>query len=401
MKSLFFRFCLFVCIMLFSLACSNSARLSDNEFLIEGKISGIEDGTTIELSMRDGDGKTISIADTIKNGRFSFRAETSSDLDQVMIFNRNDNGFPPMQLRVWIAPGAVIKINGNGKLHPTWEVKSTIPNQKEENRYANNSRDILTQYARVTLEINELGEKARAAVTEEEANEFIKTRNLLIPKIDSLNLKRAFADIEIMEKTAVSPIWLEKMNYIANRYKLADPDNNMIANLRQKAQELYGKISEDDKNSPLGIAIKTSLFHSVVNIGNDFADTDLVDTDGNTVRLSDYSGKYILLDFWASWCVPCIMAFPELKEVSEIYQDILTIISIDDEDDAVWKEALAKHDMIWVNVRDPKSSGRLLEKYGVTEIPNYILISPNGKIVDKWKGYAEGFVKRKLSENIK
>jgi len=401
MKSLFFGFCLLACITLISYACSNSVKLSGNEFLIEGKISGIEDGTTIELSMRDVDGKRISIVDTLKNGRFNFKAETSSDLDQVMIFNRNDNGFPPMQLRVWIAPGAVIKINGNGKLHPTWEVKSTIPNQKEENHYANNSREIIAQYARVTIEINELGTKSRAAVTEEEANEFIKTRNSLIPLIDSLNLKRAFADIEIMEKTAVSPIWLEKMNSIANRYKLADRDNNMIANLLQKAQELYGRISEDDKNSPLGIAIKTSLFHSVVSIGDDFADTDLVDINGNTVRLSDYSGKYILLDFWASWCAPCIMAFPELKEVSEIYRDKLTIISIDDEDDAVWKEALAKHEMTWINVRNPKSSGSLSDKYGVSQIPNYILISPNGKIVDKWMGYAEGFVKRKLSENIK
>ena len=249
--------------------------------------------------------------------------------------------------------------------------------------------------------MNKLGAKAKAAVTEEESKEFIKTRNSLIPIVDSLTLKRVFSDIEIMEKTEVSPIWLERMNYLANRYKLADPGNNMIANLLQKAQELYERISEDDKNSPLGFAIKTNLFNSVVGIGDDFADTDLVNTNGNTVRLADYLGKYMLLDFWASWCVPCIMAFPELKEVSEIYHNQLTIISIDDEEDAVWKEALTKHDMTWVNVRDPKNSGRLSDKYGVSEIPNYILISPDGKIVDKWKGYTEGFVKRKLSENIK
>ena len=306
-----------------------------------------------------------------------------------------------MQLSVWIAPGAVIKISGNGKLHPTWEVKSNIPNQKEENLYANNSREIIAQSARILIEINELVTKARDAVTEEEANEFIKTRNSLFPILDSLNLKRAFSDIEIMEKTAVSPIWLEKMNYIANRYKLADPNNTMIANLIQKAQELYGRVSEDDIDSSLNIAIKTNLFHSVVSIGDDFADTDLVDINGNTVRISDYFGKYILLDFWASWCVPCIMAFPELKEIVETYRDKLTIISIDDEDEAVWKEALAKHDMTWINVRDPKSSEKLSDKYGVSEIPNYILISPSGKIVDTWKGYAEGFVKRKLGENIK
>ena len=59
------------------------------------------------------------------------------------------------------------------------------------------------------------------------------------------------------------------------------------------------------------------------------------------------------------------------------------------------------HDMPWVNIRDPKGMGGLAADYGVNAIPNYVMISQEGKVVDKWAGFGSGFLKRKVSENIK
>jgi len=56
--------------------------------------------------------------------------------------------------------------------------------------------------------------------------------------------------------------------------------------------------------------------------------------------------------------------------------------------------------MPWVNIRDPKSFGGLAASYGVIGIPYYVIISPEGKIVDKWAGYATGYLKMKVGENI-
>jgi len=57
--------------------------------------------------------------------------------------------------------------------------------------------------------------------------------------------------------------------------------------------------------------------------------------------------------------------------------------------------------MPWVNIRDPKSFGGLAANYGVNGIPYYVIISPAGKVVDKWGGYGNGFIKRKVSEIVK
>ena len=95
------------------------------------------------------------------------------------------------------------------------------------------------------------------------------------------------------------------------------------------------------------------------------------------------------------------MALPEMKEISETYSEKLTIISISLDTDAMWKEAMNEHDTPWINIRDPKGYGGLAANYGVRGIPNYTMISPEGKVIDKWMGFGDGHLKRKVGENIK
>ena len=208
-----------------------------------------------------------------------------------------------------------------------------------------------------------------------------------------------------MEKTNVSSIWLDKMNSLSMILKYSSDynlDAEQVAYLRKKAEEQYSRMSEEERNSTKGYSITANLFPPVLiaEVGGYFADVDLLDFDGNTKRIYDYLGKYLLLDFWSRGCGPCIMALPEMKEISETYRDKLTIISISLDTEAVWKGAMAEHDMPWVNLRDPKSMGGLAAAYGVSGIPNYVLISPEGTIIDKWAGYGTGYLKRKVSENI-
>ena len=161
-------------------------------------------------------------------------------------------------------------------------------------------------------------------------------------------------------------------------------------------------MSEDDKSTPIGYEITANIFPPpIVGVGDDMADADFFDMDGNIKHLSDYSGKYLLLDFWSRGCGPCIAALPEMKEISETYRDNLIIISISLDAEATWKEAMAKHDMPWINIRDPKSMGGLAANYGVMGIPNYVMISPENVIIDKWMGFGTGYLQRKVSENIK
>jgi len=401
MKSAFFRFCLLACIPLFSVACSHSEKLSGNEFLIEGEISDLEDGTVINLVRWDEFSGKVIASDTLSNGKFVFKEMAESYMDKLAVMPRGD-GFPPMSLKVWAVPGAKITIRGKGKLHPLWEVKSSVPYQKEQNLYISNSRDILVEMARISAERNDVFSKMMVTSSREEALPYRKIVDSLAVIMDSLGLMKVLTDVNVIEKTKkVSPIWLEGMMSVAYHANPSNESKDYYGELRKKALKLYDKMSEEDKNTLYGARITSNLFPpTTVGVGDDMADSVFFDINGNTKRLSDFSGKYLLLDFWSSGCGPCIMAFPEMKEVAESYSDNLTIISISLDTDVRWKEAMEKYDTPWVNIRDPKSFGGLAANYGVTGIPNYVMISPEGKVVDKWMGYGNGSIKRKVSENV-
>jgi thiol-disulfide isomerase/thioredoxin len=401
MKKSIFRFCLLASITLCSVACSRSEKLLGNEFLIEGEISGIEDGIIISLMRWDESvGKRIT-SDTLKNGRFTFKEEAESSTDKLSISPQGD-GFPPMSLYVWTAPGAKIKIKGNGKLHPLWEVKSSVPYQKEQNLYTDKSRDIITESARISAERNDAISKIMTASSRDESIPYRNIVDSLDVIRDSLMVIEYSAYVDIFEKTNISPIWLEKMRNLAWLVEPSKKDKGYYGELRKKVETLYGKMSEEDKNTSYGAYITAKLFPpTVVGVGDDFVDADFFDINGNTKHLSDYLGKYLLLDFWSSGCGPCIMALPEMKEISETYKEKLIIVSISLDTDVRWKEAMEKHDTPWANIRDPKAYGGLAANYGVSGIPNYVMISPEGKVVDKWMGYGSGYLKSKVSENIK
>ena len=407
MKNPFFKFCLLVCILLFSVACSRSEKLKGNEFLIEGTLSDIEDGVVIILGrVKDNNrsyGGSRIATDTVRNGHFSFKGEAVSNPDWLYLLSGNDV-FVSMQQNIWVAPGVKVKIKGKGKIPSLWEVKSSVPYQKEENRYTNESRDIIAESVRVDIERSDMMKKIMAAPSGDESFPYRKIADSLTVIRYSLMIKQFFAELAVMEQTNISVIWLDRMQKIAGALSNVSDiaSEEQAYQLRKKVIELYGKMSEEDKKMPRGQLIAVSLFPpDIVEVGNDMADADLLDINGNTKHLSDYLGKYMLLDFWSIGCGPCIAALPEMKEISETYRDKLTIISISLDSDAIWKEALKTHDMPWINIRDPKSTGGLGANYGVRTIPNYIMISPEGKVVDKWAGYGTGSLKRKVEENIK
>lgn len=106
----------------------------------------------------------------------------------------------------------------------------------------------------------------------------------------------------------------------------------------------------------------------------------LKDLDGKDVSLSDFKGKWVVLDFWGSWCIWCIKGFPELKEAYEKYGDKLVIIGIDcNESEDDWKAGVAKYQLPWVNVYCPQDNP-LMTEYGIQGFPTKAIVGPEGKI---------------------
>lgn len=106
----------------------------------------------------------------------------------------------------------------------------------------------------------------------------------------------------------------------------------------------------------------------------------LNDINGNPLTLSSLRGKYVVLDFWGSWCVWCIKGFPKMKEYYAKYPGKFEILGVDCKDtEDKWKAAVKKHELPWLHVYSPKGS-TILDDYGVTGFPTKIIIGPDGKI---------------------
>ena len=117
----------------------------------------------------------------------------------------------------------------------------------------------------------------------------------------------------------------------------------------------------------------------------------LKDLSNQEISLSDFRGKWVILDFWGSWCPWCIKGFPELKEAYEKYGDQLVIIGIDcRESEEAWRAGVEKYQLPWVNLYNPQDS-KLTEEYNVPGYPTKVIVNPEGIIKNITVGHDPEF----------
>lgn len=143
----------------------------------------------------------------------------------------------------------------------------------------------------------------------------------------------------------------------------------------------------------------------VLELGTKAPEVSAADTLGNTVKLSDFLGNYVVMDFWATWCRDCRHELPIFKEVYENYKDAtiggaaVKFLSVSfDRDEQAWKDMVKEEGLAWTQIGDIRAKwteGEIAKDYQIGWIPTFYLIDPEGKII------AKGIYASRMDEALK
>jgi thiol-disulfide isomerase/thioredoxin len=174
----------------------------------------------------------------------------------------------------------------------------------------------------------------------------------------------------------------------------------LLNQLSPEVREMSTAKSIDDRINRIRKASKMTG-----TIAPDFARLDL---NGKQIHLSDFRGKYVLVDFWGSWCHPCRQSHPHLKEIYTRYKEKgLEIIGIDQELQGdleamkkKWKQAVAEDGLTWVQVlnADGIKDFDIVRNYEVEAFPSKILLDKEGRVIDRFVGDNAQIIDSKLEQ---
>lgn len=367
---------------------------AQERFVVEGQLKNIPDGSVFSLMKREGSVGSMAATDTLQNGVFRFELTTTgNELERYDLMVRDRTNFPPMSLNLWINPGSHLLIRGENPYIYSWKVESNVKEQQFQQQLMEASRKEWEEFQRLSMQQFELMRSAAQGENKEQAHAKVDSLQRLADKLSDQITRH---NIALMKQSPVNAVWMDELYRMGMSVKFRKDYP-----YKKEVQQLYNRLDARQKETSEVKSVYLALNPpTIVKVGEEAADADMYDLEGKVHRLAEFRGKYILLDFWSRGCGPCIMSQPELKEISEMYKDSLEVISLSIENRKGWEEASKSHAITWNNWNDLEENNGLYARYGVRGIPHFVLISPEGKVVDSWSGYAKGWLKLKIKGSM-
>lgn len=250
------------------------------------------------------------------------------------------------------------------------------------------------------------GENVAMIITSETPAEYIVTGTPLMDGITTLREKsgvilekyRTAAQAEPRDEAAMHAA-MDEYTALFKDYVAANPSNPaaLYALLNLDGDDFMNGLASVDSSLkdaalyPLVMRQKEYVEKSIaaekkmeeMQSGNYVApDFTLKNLEGKDVKLSDFRGKWVIIDFWGSWCGWCIKGFPKLKDAYEQYKPELEIVGVDcNEPEENWRKGVEKYKLPWVNVYNPEGTS-ILSDYAVQGFPTKVIVNPEGKIAN-------------------
>jgi peroxiredoxin len=331
-------------IAFFAQACKS------NKTQITGTIEGVDN--TELLVVKD---DLMTQVDTVKvvNGKFTYSLALSEPTPLYLLLKATGEN------KVVFADNSNITLSGKKDDFKNAIVKGSKTQDLFES-YTQQMNPILKQAVSIS-------EKIQNAKTEEEGMVYAK-------EYEKLDSQETILMKNFISKNASSPV----SSFLASS-KLGQTTDT------KKFNELYSILKGDALTSVYGKKLTTA--YQKMNQTKEGAmapDFTLPNVDGKNVSLSSYKGKYVLVDFWASWCHPCRDENPNVvKAYTNFHAKGFEILGVSLDDNADnWKEAIAEDGLTWTQISDLKGwESQAAKLYGIQSIPSNLLIDPSGKII--------------------
>lgn len=177
--------------------------------------------------------------------------------------------------------------------------------------------------------------------------------------------------------------------YILNRYLNDLKDLNQLDSLIKTIDPQIAAISYPLIQLQKELAAKLSVLP-----GHELSSLIKKDMSGRAFNSENLKGKYAVLDFWGTWCNPCVSGLPQMKATYQKYKDQINFVSIACHDqEARCRAMIAKAGMNWTQLLDSSNNAIALQFY-VEEFPTKMLVGPDGKIIEVFKGEGDAFYKK-------
>lgn len=348
-----------VCFQLSPVQAQNT--IAKDQFIFKGKIVEQPEGF-VYLSYINKDDKYIRDSCKLKEGKFEFQGfinePTEADFGYKTNSGRIDN---PNFTYVFLEQGvihAIFKMNHfkHGK----------ITGSKTQNEYAILNKDL----SKINKSRDSIIKDYREAKRRNDTDKV----NKLQKKLGQDRIAHYKVDYEFINDHPDSYVSVNILHMLSGGHLTLD-----------SVKMFYERLSPTIQQSRNGRSIKKYIKRSeAVAIGKPAPDFIQNNLYGHPVSLKSFKGKYVLLDFWASWCIPCRQENPYLVEAYKKYKNKdFTIVGISlDTDTSKWEKAIKQDNLNWTQLSDltgPRNS--IAQKYNVIPIPDNFLIDPDGIII--------------------
>lgn len=369
---------------------------SEDSFELKGEISGARQGEKISLVypiLKDGVWYERELESVVVDEKFIFEGELNAITNAYLLFENMDEVYlfiEPRRMTISMERGRPYDYSMRGL--------SVWPQQKECREFLGDMPRLIYEKSRDVQTLNEEWMKAYE-MKSESADSLMQEFYSVVRDYKTLAAKELDLRLEFIKshpENAISPYLL---------YGVAGAQHADVSTILS----IYESLSEQNKNSLLGRMAKRKIDIISVDtggaVGDKAFDFNRCGVDGKSVQMADVlaDGEYLLLDFWASWCQPCLQQIPNVRRAYEKYHPKgLNIIGVSsDEDEQAWRAAIEKYNLSSypqvLSVSPTAGDDRLLfeefeniaDRYEVDAIPCFILIDSAGEIVARWQHFSE------------